>query len=179
MAAGGTVGQQLAEMARWTVALALILSAGYKMLHPHDFRSALEQIVLVRRFRVLSGLVPPAEVAAAALLIVARPLYLSVVPSLVLLLAFTVAFLMADHRTGNGCGCWAQTGSSATWPFLLRNAILIVLTMILLVAPETAVGQPPIPDLCFDVYFGLLAASLIMELPTAVDFVQNLYEVVS
>jgi len=161
-------GPVVSYLFRAVVGVSFALSAWFKLTHPTEFKLVYRLAApapFAKFNRLALALVPALELACFALLIVPRLApKLASASALILLTMFTVSLVrITDLRAG--CGCWGVGSSRRAdrrW-LLIRNGILITLSVVSLVLP---VSPASIRESVFLLAVGSLFAFVIMELPT-------------
>lgn len=136
--------QLLALLASTCIALTFIASGGLKLFRPGEF------VGVVRDFRVVPDalakpfayLLPYLELCVGVFLLldVYRDVFLAV--AVVLLAAFTLAIVINLFRgqVSISCGCFGSRKTELTWRLVVRNLLLVVVTLIGLI------GDGPVTD---------------------------------
>ncbi len=161
-------------LCRCLVAVAFLMSAGWKLRNKAGFNVVMSgsSSVLLRKASIATALRPAlslAEAVAAIFLIVAASqiyVYMATAIALGVLLA-TSAFLLRADSLANGCGCWrpVRRGRARAAPYLVRNALLIILV----IAAALPAQRPGAGLVLVLVVGSLLPAMLIMEIPTVLE----------
>jgi hypothetical protein len=163
----------VADLARFIVAFTFLFSAFWKARHSAAFTAVIAGAAR-RRLPAWSSRMGPLvallEVVVAIGLLLGYPeIWISSLVAATFLIAFSVFLARADSLA-NGCGCWepVRRGDASAAPFLVRNAVLIVLAAIgatqqstLGIAPQAAVAA-----------IALLPAWLVMEIPTVLELLR-------
>jgi uncharacterized membrane protein YphA (DoxX/SURF4 family) len=155
------------------VALTFLLSAAWKVRHSVGFSVVIAGAArrpLPAWSTRLGPFVVLLEIVIATGLLLGFPeAWASSLAAALFLIAFSVFLARADSLA-NGCGCWqpARRGDTSATPYLVRNAVLIVLAAIgaaqsraLSPASQAAVAA-----------IALLPAWLVMEVPTVLELLR-------
>lgn len=156
-------------VARGTVGVALLASGVWKLAHPGAFRAAARAALPDRAARlapVLVVLLPPVELAAAALLLTTGALgRVAALGAAGLLVVFTVVLVRAPDAQA-GCGCWhpaaaPRSAADVRGRHLVRNGILLA-------AAAAGAALPPAatPGVLLLLPAAALLAVLVLEVPT-------------
>jgi hypothetical protein len=127
----------------WLSAAALTLvfawAALAKMLRYGDWRRALAAYGFTRSGATIAAPGVPVVEAGTAMVLALVSARLGAALSLVLLSGFSFAVLRARARRGNRlpCGCFGRTKARDYRLMLVRNALLVVLTAVVLISDET------------------------------------------
>jgi hypothetical protein len=125
-------------IARLGVALVLVLAAMHSMRDWPGYNAIVVNYrILPRPLGIAAAWVlPPLELLAAALLLIAAPI--GALLGLALMAAFTgaVAINVWRGRTHIDCGCGGAEGQRLSWALVLRNALLMLLLAGAFAAPD-------------------------------------------
>jgi hypothetical protein len=160
----------LAYSARTSVAVVLLLSAGWKLTHQGAFQAAFRASAppqLRSLARLSTFAVPAIEILCASLLFVPSSLgRAGSLLAVLLLLGFTVSLALSRDLTA-GCGCWREPGfdlseSSRRRVLLRRNGLLLALALAGVMGPNV---EPDLLHVVFGLAVGGLVGLILLELP--------------
>jgi len=163
----------VSDLCRMVVAWTFLLSAVWKVRHSVGFSVVIAGAArrpLPAWSARLGPFVVLLEILIAAGLILGFPeVWVSSLAAALFLIAFSVFLVRADSLA-NGCGCWqpARRGDTGAAPYLVRNAVLIVLAAL-------GAAQPRALSLASQavvVAIALLPAWLVMEVPTVIELLR-------
>jgi hypothetical protein len=165
------------RIAAATVAVAFMLSASWKLLHPTNFRTQYLQVTPLRIHRfssVASYALPALEVAVALCLLAPPPFANGAAFIALLLLAGLTPFASRLARGTGGCGCWRSSAlpTKDSRPIVLRNLALGVCALLAITRPS---GTGPAGWLASLVVGGVIAFTF-LEIPSVMGVVHEVKE---
>lgn len=161
----------LAVLCRSTVAIAFLLSAGWKLSHPIEFETVMAGAPLslqriVGSFPLKGPLVAAAEILIAIAILVDQLRWIAAFTAIGFLVLFSIFLARAD-TLANGCGCWRapQRRKNSAKPYIIRNYLLAAIALI-----SVASGQAATPTAHLALgAAAFLPALLLMEVPTIIS----------
>jgi len=160
-------------LCRAIVALTFFFAASWKLRNPVVFNAVVAAGVggsTPRRFRALIWLIVAVlEILLGASLLISRLSWPPGVAAIGFLIVFSIFLLQAGSLT-NGCGCWRppQSGRTDATPYLVRNALLIMLLSIGTAGDSTL----SIASEATLIAIAVLPALLLMEVPTVIALIR-------
>lgn len=161
----GSVLAHYALLSRTIVAVAFLLTAGWKLKNVTEFDSALRETspVLARRPSLARTTLATAELVIAAGLLTSGSVARASAFAAIALVALTTVTTLRRRSLAAGCGCWraAAGNGDRRGSLALRNAILGGLS----VAGATSVASVPLAHRSFLSVVAAAFALLVLEIP--------------